>query len=85
VRVSKGEVAKKIAERPRADERLGVDLGVPEQFAAAQPVAKRPRRRNLVDRPDGDLGVDEVLDEVERRGRRGTAGGLESSWNRFHR
>lgn len=84
MRVPKRELAEKVAQRPRADERLRVDLGVAEQTAFAEPVPKRLGRGDLVDRPDGDLGVDEVLHEVERRRRRSAAGGLESRRNRSH-
>ena len=43
------------------------------------------RGRDVVHRPHGDLGVHEVLDEIERRRRRRAAGRLESGRNRHRR
>ena len=73
------EAAEDVTQRPRCDESLRVDLLVAgEQRAGAEPGRERRGRRDVVLCPLRNLGVDEVLDEIERRRRGRTSGGLES-------
>ena len=72
VRVPRRELTQKRPEGSYLQERLGVDLGIgAEEPPSAKPRGQLVRGRDVVLRPDRDLRVDEVLDEVEwRRGRR---------------
>jgi hypothetical protein len=70
-RVLQGERPQDVTERAGGDESVGVDgLAVVEQPTRAQPGLELTWRRDVVLREVGNLGIDEVLDEIERRRRR---------------
>ncbi len=79
------ERAEKPAKRARPDERRRIDDGSSSRGAPAraEPVGESVRRRDVVARPDRDLRVDEVLDEVERRRSGCTACRLEA-WRKLN-
>jgi hypothetical protein len=78
VRIAPCELAQERAKGTRARERPGVHGGVAlDEAARAEPGAELVGRRDVVLLPDRDLGVDEVLHEIERRRRRSAPGGLE--------
>ena len=78
VRVAPCELAQERAERVRACKRRGVHMSASRhEPPRAEPRAELVRRRDVVLVPHRDLGVHEVLHEVERRRCRSASGGLE--------
>ncbi len=73
-RVHPGQASKSRAKRTCCDEGFRIDrLPIREQTALEEPALELIRTRDVVARPFGDLGVDEVLDEIERSRRRRSA------------
>ena len=79
------ELSEHVAQCTRAHERARIDDRVAERSSPRpEPLRQQLGSRDVVDRPDGDLGVHEVLDEVERRRRRCAACRLEARRNVNH-
>jgi hypothetical protein len=84
-RIPQREVAEHSSELARSNERAGIDEGrIREEVARTQPLGERLRGRDVVDAPHRDLGVHEVLDQIERRGRGRAIGRLEAEWDLNH-
>jgi hypothetical protein len=78
-RVPHRELTQQASQRARAHEGARVDDGRDrEEATVAEPPGERVGRRDVVDGPDCDLRVHEVLNEVERGRCRGTTRGLET-------
>ena len=70
VGVAARECPQQLTECSGSNERLRIDhRSIGEEPSRAQPGGKRRRCGDVVDAPDRDLRVDEVLNEVERRRR----------------
>ena len=85
-RVREGELAQYGPKLARRHESLAVDdVDGADQPSRAEPIGERGRRRDVVAVPVGHLGVDEVLDEVERLGRGSAAARLRGLRHRGER